>query len=80
MKKGHLKVAIALWTVAGARGEPPQDSRRRLDRSTVRAKGLLTIRVTMVDARLVTVICSASADPLTSFVRFAINGFYQTFS
>ena len=55
-----MNVSMALCTVAGARGDPPQDTRRRLDRSAVLAMGLLTMSVTIVDAMLVTVTRSAS--------------------
>ena len=57
---------MACCTVACARGDPPQDSRRRLDKSVLLAIGLLTMSVTIVDARLVTVILSSSATSLHS--------------
>jgi len=53
MKKGQPKAAIALLTVAGGSGEPPQDAMRRQDRSSWGSRGLLTSRVTMVEAKLV---------------------------
>ena len=53
MKKGQSKAAMALLTVAGGSGEPPQDAMRRQDRSSWGSRGLLTSRVTMVEAKLV---------------------------
>jgi len=39
--------------VAGGSGDPPQDAMRRQDRSSWGSRGLLTSRVTMVEAKLV---------------------------
>lgn len=67
MKKGHLNVTMACCTVDGASADPPQDIRRRLDRSAVLAMGLLTMSVTIVDAILVTVTLSASVCTTCTF-------------
>ena len=61
MKNGQPKAAIALLTVAGGRGEPPQEARRRQDRSRWGSRGLLTSRVTIVEAKLVQDTLSLSA-------------------
>ena len=61
MKKGQRKAAIALLTVAGGSGEPPEETRRRQDRSSCGSKGLLTSSITMVEAKLVTDTRSVSA-------------------
>ena len=53
-KKGQPRAATARRAVSAGRGEPPQDSRRRLDRSAPWSAGLLHSSVTMVVARLVT--------------------------
>ena len=74
MKKGQPKAAIALLTVAGGSGEPPQDTRRRQDRSSCGSKGLLTSSVTMVEAKLVTDTRSLSAKQVESMTRDKANG------
>ena len=66
-KKRQPKAATALAIFAGGSGEPPQDSRRRLDRPARRSAGLLSISVTMVDARFVTDTRSRSACPLCNY-------------
>lgn len=52
---------MALFTVAGGRGEPPADTTLRLDRSSWGSRGLLTSSVTIVEAKLVQDTCSRSA-------------------
>ena len=59
-KNWQRKAAIAAATVTGGRGDPPQEIRRKLETSVEASVGLLTIRVTIVDAILVTVIRSLS--------------------
>ena len=64
MKKGQPKADIALLTVAGGRGEPPEEAIRRQDRSSWGSRGLLTRRVTIVEAKLVQETRSLSAGQL----------------
>ena len=52
---------MALFTVAGGKGDPPADTTRRLDRSSWASRGLLTSSVTIVEAKLVQDTCSRSA-------------------
>lgn len=66
MKKGQPKADIALLTVAGGRGEPPEEAIRRQDRSSWGSRGLLTRRVTIVEAKLVQETRSFSAGQPTS--------------
>lgn len=53
MKNWQPKTAMALFTVAGGRGDPPEDTTLKLVKSSWGTKGLLTSRVTIVEAKLV---------------------------
>jgi len=63
-KNLQRNAAMAVATVAGGSGEPPQEIRRRLVRSVEASIGLLANMMTIVDAMLVTEIRSLSADAI----------------